>query len=83
MRSSTGSQIMDVFLGVKLDSYYRCACEISFYMADFSLQVSGIIQCYGTIIYVIKHLMNIAESLAHPKISSWFMTQGRFDVPRL
>lgn len=54
MRSSAGSQITDVFLRVKLGSYCRCACELSFDMENFSLQVSGIIQCYGAIIYVIK-----------------------------
>lgn len=54
MRSSAGSQITDVFLGVKLDSYFRCACELSFNMASFLLQVSRIIQCYGAIIYVVN-----------------------------
>lgn len=84
MRSSAGSQITDVFLGIKLDSCCRSACEFSLDMANFLLQVLGIIRCFGAVIHFQKNgLMKIAECSVWPKISSRFLTQGRFNVPRL
>lgn len=55
MRSSAGSQITDVFLGIKLDSCCRSACEFSLDMANFLLQVLGIIRCFGAVIHLQKN----------------------------